>query len=358
MEILRGGEAGPTVIDELRILRHVASQRAIDDFLGLFAPEPIRAVGEEVSAVAGNGGVDMHAAEIALGCVGQIVILGHGLGSRFFELRVVRVAEVAPGDVAGVADGILAHQPIVAVNHAGEVIGHVFVERAGLVLVAEGGGVVDDAMGEFVGRDVEGGGQHAGSGRLFAVAEHHEVQVGIEEGVILVELTGRVLEAGVDQGRKIDAPAIERGAVMGVLVVMEAAGEVRHDADRGGIPLVDIGGAGIADALFERLVHILILHIEDTDGAEEIRIARWLRTGGVIHRQRGVNRQILRALLPAMHLERVPQEIVRLPGGGRGIDGGQATQNPAVRGGDDHLPGGDGGGNQRDRKGRNGTDIR
>ena len=300
----------------------------------------------------------MDTPEIALGRVRQIAIFGHGLRSRFFEPRILRVAEVAPGDIAGVTDGVLAHEPIVAVDHAGKVISHVFVESAGLVLVAEGGGVVDHAMGEFVGRDVQGGRQHAGSSRLLAVPEHHEVQVGIEEGVILVKLTGRALEPGMNQGREIDAPAIERGAVVGVLVVMEAAGEVRHDADRGGIPLVDIGGPGIADALFERLVHIPILHIEDTDGAEEIRIARRLRTRRVIHRQRRVNRQILPALLPAVHLERVAQQIIGLTRRRRGIRGRQPAQNPAVRSGDDHLPGGNGGGNQRDRKGRNGTDIR
>jgi len=71
----------------------------------------------------------------------------------------VRIGDVAQPRAHARAHDILAHQPVVAVDHAAEEIGHRFIERTGLILIDEVGRIFGDAVGQLMGGDVQSPGE-------------------------------------------------------------------------------------------------------------------------------------------------------------------------------------------------------
>ena len=160
----------------------------------------------------------MHPAVVSIIVVGALLIVHHRRRLRVFpeagivERRARGFHRAERDALDARQQAVLADQPVRVggllvqvelLDHDAEDVRDRFVERAGLVVVVEPGGVLGHAVGELVADDVEGLGEVVDEG--VAVAEDH--LLGVPEGVAV--LLAEVDAADEGQPAVVDGVALE-----------------------------------------------------------------------------------------------------------------------------------------------------
>ena len=95
----------------------------------------------------------MNAAVVVIEGKEQVVVHVRRDGRQ--HVTIPRFRHVPQGDIGGVGHGVLAHQPVLTIDHRGEEIREVLVQGPRLRLVDQTGSVGDHAVCELVGDDIQ-----------------------------------------------------------------------------------------------------------------------------------------------------------------------------------------------------------
>jgi len=127
-------------VDELRLAGEISGQGPIPD---LFRFVTADLVGHQIPSAIENAAVAMDPSLIFIG----VEILAHLDRQRTHDIGVVRLGHIAQAVAGARSHDVFAHQPIAAIDHDAEKVGHGFVHGAGLILIDEVGGVLGDPVG-------------------------------------------------------------------------------------------------------------------------------------------------------------------------------------------------------------------
>ena len=173
VEVAGGALEAEASVDELALAGEVGAECAVVDLFRLLASNGLD---DEHRGFVGNARVDVDAAVVLV--LGKVLEVAHVCRLRREHVRIVGVLDIA--QCHGSNRDVLAGEEVVAVDHDSEDVSERLVERAGLVLVHQVGGVLDHAVRHLVASDIQGAGE--GLEQPVSVAPRHDPAV--PEGIV------------------------------------------------------------------------------------------------------------------------------------------------------------------------------
>ncbi|OPZ67513.1 MAG: hypothetical protein BWY83_02593 [bacterium ADurb.Bin478] len=233
-------------VDELRLPGEIMGQRPVPDFFRLVAPDLI---GHQIGGTVEDAAVAVHAALVFAG----IEVLAHLDRQGAHDIAVVRLSYVAQTAAGARLHDVLAHEPVIAIHHDAEKVGHGLVHGAGLVLIDEVGGILGHSVGQFMGHHI----QAAGQGFEIVAAVSPKNRAAVPIGIV-----HRLAVFGhIDHRDDGGGGAVDRIPAMDIFIIGVGQAQIVHGGDRTAVRPI-AGRAGLHVIIIRRLGGIGVLQID------------------------------------------------------------------------------------------------